>query len=171
MNTRIDHRLALCDQCKEFALSNQGFGHANVFDDLLGFFLTFSAGYVAKHGHGVSDLLHFHAAGADGTATVVFQLAVLFHSRKITVNARNGNACSCRDVTHRGRFTVASVVFVDVIQDDLLFRIGSSTHRFSLEQIVPFDIITQDFPLVNRFGTKCFIFLQNFFERPSCFDF
>lgn len=109
MNTRIDHRLALCDQCKEFALSNQGFGHANVFDDLLGFFLSFTTGYVAKHGHGVSDLLHLHAAGADGTATVVFQFAVLFHSRKITVNAGNGNPCSGCNVAHRGRFTVASV--------------------------------------------------------------
>lgn len=120
---------------------------------------------VAKHGHGVSDLLHLHAACADGTATVVlFQLAVLFHGRKVTVNARNGNSCSGCDVTHRGCFTVASVVFVDVIQDDLLFRIGSSTHRFSLEQIVPFDVITQDFPLVNRVGTKCSIFFAKFFR-------
>jgi hypothetical protein len=78
------------------------------------------------------------------------------------MHAGNGNACSGCDVTHRGRFTVASVVFVDVIKDDLLFRISSSTHSASLEQLVPFDIMLHIFPFVNRIGTKCFIILQNF---------
>ena len=57
----------------------------------------------------MSELLHLHTASACGTATVVFKLTILFHNRKVTMYARDGNASPCYDVTHRERFTVASV--------------------------------------------------------------
>ena len=102
---------------------------------------------------------------------LLYEVEVLSTGEKIVINkpggkrnfgrlAKNDFMVFIYSPTDEGLWLISH----DEIKDDLLFRISSSTHSASLEQLVPNDIIAHLFLFVNRFGTKCFKIFKKFFN-------